>query len=409
MEPQHVRLLGFVALAMFFENYDVSLLGALLKYIAEDFGLSKAGLGDFAGTIRLGTLPAFFLIPFADRIGRRRLFLMSIVGISVGTFLTAFSQNATQFVACQIVARSFIVTASAIAYVIVTEEFPAAHRGWGIGMLGAVAAVGFGASALLFAFIDVIPFGWRGMYALGIAPLFFLPILRRGIPETQRFQRQVAVEMEGLSSLRVLTGAFAPVMELVRRHPRRALAVIALGGISTAGHATAFQLTGEYVLTVRGWEPWQYSAMFFLCGAIGIIGSPLAGRLGDLYGRRAIGAAMLGVFPFAAFAFYMGPGWLVPIGWVVMVFAVMASSVVVRALSNEIFPTAQRGTGGGLLSSVETLGAAFSLFAFSFLMGVLDDRQGLVVSLISLLTLLSTAALLLFPETRQRELESISE
>jgi MFS family permease len=105
----------------------------------------------------------------------------------------------------------------------------------------------------------------------------------------------------------------------------------------------------------------------------------------------------------------MGPGWLVPIGWVVMVFADMASSVVVRALSNEIFPTAQRGTGGGLLSSVETLGAAFSLFAFSFLMGVLDDRQGLVVSLISLLTLVSMAALLLFPETRQRELESISE
>jgi hypothetical protein len=42
-------------------------------------------------------------------------------------------------------------------------------------------------------------------------------------------------------------------------------------------------------------------------------------------------------------------------------------------------------------------------------MGVLDDRQGLVVSLISLLTIASTAALLLFPETRQRELESISE
>ena len=115
VEPQQIRLLGFVALAMFFENYDVSLLGALLKYIAEDFGLSKAGLGDFAGTIRLGTLPAFFLIPFADRIGRRRLFLISIVGISVGTFLTAFSQNATQFVACQVLARSFIVTASAVA------------------------------------------------------------------------------------------------------------------------------------------------------------------------------------------------------------------------------------------------------------------------------------------------------
>jgi MFS family permease len=117
---------------------------------------------------------------------------------------------------------------------------------------------------------------------------------------------------------------------------------------------------------------------------------------------------MLGGFPLAAFAFYLGPGWLVPIGWVLMVFASMAATVVVRALTNEVFPTARRGTAGGLLSSVETLGAALSLFAFSFLMGVLDGRQGLAVFLISLLTIASTGALLLFPETRQRELEEIS-
>ena len=41
-------------------------------------------------------------------------------------------------------------------------------------------------------------------------------------------------------------------------------------------------------------------------------------------------------------------------------------------------------------------------------MGALDERQGLVVSLLSLLTIVSTGALLLFPETRQRELEAIS-
>jgi putative MFS transporter len=408
IEPKQIRLLGFVALALFFENYDVSLLGALLKYLAEDFALAKADLGDFAGTIRLGTLPAFFLIPFADRIGRRRMFLISIVGLSVGTFMTAFSQSAMQFVACQIVARSFIITASAVAYVIVTEEFPAAHRGWGIGMLGAVAATGFGASALLFAFIDTIPFGWRGMYALGLLPVLLLPLLRRGIPETKRFERQVAADLANLGPLRAILGALRPVVDLARRHPRHTMGVIALGALSTAGHATAFQLTGEYVLTVHGWEPWQYSAMFFLCGGVGIIGSPLAGRLGDLYGRRAIGGAMLGGFPLATFAFYLGPGWMVPIGWVLMVFASMAATVVVRALTNEVFPTARRGTAGGLLSSVETLGAALSLFAFSFLMGVLDGRQGLAVFLISLLTIASTGALLLFPETRQRELEEIS-
>jgi MFS family permease len=206
----------------------------------------------------------------------------------------------------------------------------------------------------------------------------------------------------------MVTGALKPVIELARGNRRHATGVIALGFLSTAGHTTAFQLTAEFVLTVRGWSNGEYAAMFLFCGAVGIVGSPIAGRMGDRFGRRAIGTAVLGFFPITAAAFYLGPGWLVPVGWVAMVFAIMASSVVVRGLTNEVFPTAQRATASGLLLSVETLGAASSLFLYTYLMGVLDERQGLAVSLIALLTLMSTASLALFPETRRLELETIT-
>ena len=120
VEQRHLRILGFVALAMFFENYDMSLLTSVLKFLGEDFNLNESELGTFAGAIRLGTLPAFFLIPLVDRIGRRRMFLISVAGLSVGAFLTAFSQNATQFVLFQVINRTFIITASATAFVIIT-------------------------------------------------------------------------------------------------------------------------------------------------------------------------------------------------------------------------------------------------------------------------------------------------
>ena len=407
VERSHLRLLGFVALAMFFENYDMSLLTSVLKFLREDFGLSQAEMGSFAGAIRLGTLPAFFLVPLADRIGRRRLFLVSVLGLSVFGFLTAFAQNATWFVAMQVLSRSFIVTASATAFVIVTEEFPAEHRGWGIGMLGAVASIGFGMGALVFGAIETVPFGWRGLYALGIAPVFLLPLLARGIPETRRFADRVGAELERQGVARALRGALLPIAELTRSHPRYALGVVLLGMLATAGHATAFQLTAYFVLEVHGWEPWEYSAMFFVCGGVGIVGSPLAGRLGDLYGRRLLGAVVLVLFPVAAVTFYTGPGWAVPIGWVAMVFLSMSSGVVIRALTNEIFPTSHRGTGSGLLMSVETLGAAGGLFLYAFLQG-LYESQGLIVAGISLLTVISAGALVLFPETRGRELEAIS-
>jgi MFS family permease len=407
IEPRHLSLLGPVALAMFFENYDMSLLTSVLKFLAEDFALDEAELGTFAGAIRLGTLPAFFLIPLADRLGRRRLFLISVVGLSVGTFLTAFSQSPAQFVLCQVLSRSFIIAASATAFVIVTEEFPAEHRGWGIGMLGGVASIGFGAGALIFALIEYVPFGWRGLYALGLAPVLFVPLLRRRVSETRRFELQRSHELERQGVGAALVGAWRPVAKLAREHPRYAVAVVLLGTLATAGHVTAFQLTAYYVLEVHGWVPWQYSAMFFLCGAVGIVGAPLAGRLGDLYGRRRIGLVVLASFPAAAFTFYTGPGWAVPIGWLTMVFLSMSSSVIIRALTNEVFPTSHRGTGGGLLSSMETLGAAGGLLLYASLQATYQS-QGLVTAGISLLTVVSATTLALFPETRARELEAIS-
>jgi putative MFS transporter len=255
--------------------------------------------------------------------------------------------------------------------------------------------------------IEVMPFGWRGLYALGILPVFLLPLLRRGIAETQRFSAQVATGLEPRGLRRQIARALEPIVELARRHPGHAFAVVLLGLLSTAGHVTAFQLTAYYVLEVHGWEPWQYSAMFFFCGGIGIIGSPLAGRLGDLYGRRRLGLVVLGLFPAAAFTFYTGPGWALPIGWVAMVFMSMSSSVVSRALTNEVFPTSHRGTGGGLMISVETLGAASGLFLYAYFQE-LYPGQGVVVAMISLLTLVSAASLSLFPETRALELEEIS-
>ena len=148
--------------------------------------------------------------------------------------------------------------------------------------------------------------------------------------------------------------------------------------------------------------------MSVFCGAVGIMGSPFAGRLGDRFGRRTIGATVLCGFPLATAGFYLGPNWLVPVAWVVMVFLGMASAVVVRGLTNEVFPTGQRATASGLLTSVEALGGASSLFLYTYLMGVLDAGQAVVASSIALLALLAAGTLALFPETRQRELEAIT-
>ncbi len=409
VEERHLAVLGIVALALLFESYDMALLTAALGRIASDFGLSEATQGLFTGSIRLGALPAFFVIPLADRLGRRRLFLVSVAGFSIGAFLTAFAQTPEQFVVCQMLSRTFVISASASAFVIVTEEFPAAHRGWGIGMLGALAAMGHGLSALLYSQVDHLPFDWRALYAFGLAPVLLLPFFRRRVSETQRFHRRAAAEPTkpaGRQGSRLLAN-LQPIVELARSHPKRVIGICTLGLLSTMGHSVAFQFIGAFTQETHGWSPGQYAAMVFIGGAVGIIGSPLAGRFSDRFGRRLLGFTVLAIYPVFACSFYLGPWWMLYGGWIGMVFCSMSSTVIVRGLSNEVFPTSTRATAGGTLMIIETLGAGLGLFLYAGLQFRLQ-HQGLAISLMSLLAVVSTLALLLFPATHQRELESIT-
>jgi len=399
----HLRLLGFVTLAMFFENYDLGMFGNALPQLAATFGLDKAQLGQFASATRLGALPAFFLLPLADRIGRRRLLLLSIAGMSVGSMVTALAQTPLEFVLAQIATRTFIISAALTSFVVIAEEFPAANRGWGIGMLGGVGAIGYGAGALVYGFVDRLPLGWRSLYALGVIPLLLLPTLGRGLRETSRF---AAARAEG-SGVEEQGGMLRPIVELVRRHPRRALAITLIGCLSSAGIGPSLQFISEFLQTERGWTPAAFASLSVAFGAFAIIGNPVAGRLGDRYGRRTVAACVLAVFPLASLAFFAGPSGWVALPWTLMIFLSMATTVCVRVLATELFPTSFRGTGAGSLALLETVGVGLGLLAYTAVVGALGS-QASAIPLVALACLGAAASLALVPETARRELEELS-
>lgn len=402
----HLRVLGAVALALFFEEYDLAMLTNALKFIAEDLGMAEAALPTYLGVVRLGALPALFLIPLADRFGRRRVFLFSLAGSGIVTFLTAFSRTPTEFVFLQMCCRAFFVAGSAVSVVMITEEFPAHSRGWGIGMLAALGVSGHGFAALLFSQIEHLPFGWRFLYAVGIVPVLFLPLFAARLRETRRFEVHRA-EREDAGSGTGLSATFAPALALARHHPLRALGITLTAGVASLGMIAAFQFTSYYVLKVHGWSAGDYALMVLLGGGVGIIGNVVAGHLGDVVGRRRVGFLVLAAFPGFVTLFYRAPGILVPLAFVGFVFCSSAGRTILRAFSTELFPTSQRGTAAGWFALVDTLGAAGGLL----LLGVGARQEGDVARLIPYLTslvLLGGVALLFFPETGRRELEEIS-
>lgn len=402
IEAPHLRLLGFVSLAMLFENYDLCMLGHSLPQIAKAFELDDVELGLFTTLTRLGALAAFFLLPLADRIGRRRLLLLSLAGMSIGSLLTALAQSPVQFVAAQIGTRSFIISAAVTSFVMISEEFPAANRGWGIGILGGVGAVGFGLGTLLYGFVEWLPFGWRTLYLIGLLPLLFLPMIARGLRETARFTATQSANADGLSD-----GMLQPIANLLRGNPRRVVAVALIGFLANAGIGPAFQFVSQFLQIERGWTPGSFAAFSIAFGAFAVLGNPIAGRLSDKFGRRIVASAVLVLFPLATMAFYLGPPNLVALPWTMMVLLAMASSVCVRTLATEVFPTAYRGTGAGMIALIETVGATAGLMAYTLLVATLGSQVAAISSVVAV-CFGAAASAFLVPETAQRELEDVS-
>ncbi len=395
------RVFGIAATAGFFDNYDRALLSLALKQIQRGLRIAEDSLGTVLSLIRLGYLLSLVITPIADVVGRRRLLLYTIFGYTIFTGLSAFAPGARSFAAFQFLARAFAGAEATVAFVVVSEEVDAGVRGWAIGLLSALGSVGYGIAALGFAGINVIPYGWRGLYALALIPLLLIIPLRRILPESRRFEREAE---SGLSPGNILV----PLRALFRAYPARLGMLLAVAFLGSMGGNAAGILFPKYLQEAHGWSPGQVTELFFLAGAIGFLGNIVAGRLSDRFGRRMLGSLFYLLAPIMTVWMYSTHSNLVIPLWTVEVFFDTASSTIGSAFSAELFPTSYRATAGSALSVAGTTGGALGLF----LEGILYRSTGSHWSAVRYLTVFWAIApvivYLFFPETAGRELEAIS-
>ncbi len=392
-----------MGLGLFFENYDIGLVNAALPQIADGLGIDAGDMGPYLAMVRLGGIGAAFLLPFADLLGRRRIFLASLVGMSLGTFATAVSQTPLQFALFGMATRVFLLTISALALVILVEEFPAERRGAGIGCLAVVGGLGFGVSAGLYAAVNLLPFGWRALYGVGILPLLLLPFFRRSLRETTRFEHTRGARDDRAAD--VFRAWVEPVTGLIRTHPRRVIAMGLAGLLAAAGGIAAFQFTSHFLQEAHGWAPGHYTLLVLSGGLLGLLGNIVGGRGSDRFGRRRVGFACLALAPLFISAFYRGPAATLVLAWGLGVLCTGAGEVVIRALSAELFPTSHRASATGWLILVQSLGWAAGLVP-------IDDKGSpaeiaATIGNLSLACAVAGVCLLFVPETKRRELEGI--
>ena len=402
LSHQHRRLLLLLATATLFEGYDRFILSLALPYIAADLGVISQGAGKEAAEgalgwalslIRMGALLAVPLCLMADRVGRRGVLLVTVLGYTVVTALTGLSRGLTDLIALQFIAAMFLTAELALAQVVITEEFPPTARATGQGLLGAAAAVGAGLAAALFPVLVQSPLGWRGLYFVGVIPLLVVGYLRRSLPETSRWA-SLDDEARGQGGL---LRVFVPPYRF------RFVILVLLAAGATASFATAFSFASYRAISTFQWAPERVSTMILVGGGLGFWGWMVFGRMADLVGRRPTATLCL-IGSAAAIAAFYRTSMLFP-AFAMLVFFESGITIGITSLSTECFPTVLRATARAWVTNAGMVGAVVGLA----LVGALSSAMGgsaPVVALLGLMPLALVPLLWLVPETVGRELDA---
>lgn len=397
------RVLGLVVLFSIAANYALALLQLALPQIQSTLAIPESEVSGWIALIRLGALPAFLLTLAADRIGRRQLLVLALVALSCVTGATALAPTIASFAMFQFILRTFTVTGALLASVVIVEEFPEDARGWGIGVYTALASLGGGLAALLFAGVEIVPYGWRALYLLGACSALGIFPLYRHLPETTRFQNQVRPEHNKLT----LTKLLQPLRRLAYAYPGRYLTLALLVFIYNLGIDAALFYDPTYLQQAHGWRPWHIALLNLGAGFMAVLGSATAGRWSDQVGRKQTLLFFLLALPLFVLGYFNLAGFWLPILWAGMLFTGVGLGVTLSAYSAELFPTDYRATATGATAVIAAVGGVLSLTLHSWLLP-LTGSPWLAVSLLTLLVFVAPLLLLGLPETSGRTLEEIA-
>jgi len=137
---------------------------------------------------------AFLWGPIADKFGRVRTLILTILWYSVFTFLSCLSANIWHLAAFRLLAGVGIGGEWAMGGTFVAEEWPEDRRKAAAGWMHTGYYVGFFLAALANYFVGA-RYGWRAMFALGGLPALLVGFIRYGVTDSARW-REKAGELQ---------------------------------------------------------------------------------------------------------------------------------------------------------------------------------------------------------------------
>ena len=401
MDQRQERTILLVGAAALFAGYDQNVFGLAIPQIQAELNIPENEVGLTVAYFRVAAIFAMLLAASADVIGRRQLLLITLFGQAAFTLITAFAPDYKSFVLAQFLTRFFGYAEEMLCFVVIAEVVASGARGWANGTLSAMYYVGAGLASLVFALVNLLPYGWRAIYVIGALPIFAVAYLRRHLPETERFAERQGVGSKTAQAVRL-------VKDIARQHPRRvALIVIAASAFGFA-ISPATVLAQKYLQDTYLYSPGEVTMLLIPGGLIGLALAILAGRLSDRVGRKPMAFFIVSLVAVCFFLFYNGaPGWAIPPLWILAFFGFFSGDALIAGFALEIVPTQYRATVSGLRYLVEMLFGAVALALEGVLYDYFGSHSAAIQCLLAAIPI-TLIAILFLPEPAGRTLEEMA-
>ena len=386
----HTMITAVLGIGWLLDAFEVNIVGSVLGVIKAVFNLDANQASWVVSIWLIGIMIGAFIFGYlADRFGRKRLFIATLVMYSVCTVLTALSPTygvlmIFRFLTAIGVGAEYTAINSAIS-----EFIPPSSRGkvnalvmnfWSVGAM--IAAL----VSLYFINSLSISVGWRVGFAVGAIGALFVVWMRRGLPESPRWllTKGRLQEAEALiTHIEAQTGQannhevkailvdatpaqpfFKQVVELITHYPGRTALGCILDLSEAFGYYGIFAFLPLVVLPAVNIPDTQIPWFFFLGNVGALAGGLTMVSVIDRLGRKV--TVPLFYLLAAISAILMAPAAATHSGLVVLLAFMLANFFATGAWTSayptfsEIFPTHLRSTGIGLSVAVGRIGAALS-------------------------------------------------
>jgi putative MFS transporter len=375
--------------------FDFFLIGYVLAFILKEWQLTYGQSAVILISAGLGAVPgAFFWGWMGDRIGRRKVFILTALNVALATGIMFFTPDQGGWIAGWIFLsffRFFVGFGNAgliaVDIPLVQEFVPTYKRGWVSGLTTVLLPAGNILGAVSGAFLAPI-IGWRGLFLVGLTPALLVLMIRYWVPESPRWLMRMGRHEEARKSLawalqcdprEIDLPTIPPEVEKTSwrelfKYPRSMIAACLVALSQTGGVGILLWITTLFVMVLKI-TPAEASYLMIYVGILGIVGRLVASWMSDAFGRRASGFLIgMGGALSMALAGYFHDAYLGTVSVFFVLIMVQrffgdASYAIIGPYLAEVWPNRLRASGMGFSYGIGNLGKIIGPLGLALIVG----------------------------------------